>query len=65
MNFPIGIVTDICFVFHMILWNVQLKPTYPDFKHKDDGDALWLNSAPSWVLPMLPPQPTVKNVNNR
>ncbi|XP_020698793.1 protein OSB3, chloroplastic/mitochondrial isoform X2 [Dendrobium catenatum] len=43
----------------------KLKPTYPDFKHKDDGDALWLNSAPSWVLPMLPPQPAGKNVNNK
>ncbi|XP_020580368.1 protein OSB2, chloroplastic-like [Phalaenopsis equestris] len=43
----------------------KLKPTYPDFKHKDDGDALWLNSAPSWVLSMLPPQPAPKNANNQ
>ncbi|XP_028770148.1 protein OSB2, chloroplastic-like [Neltuma alba] len=27
----------------------------PDFKHKETGEALWLNSSPSWVLPKLPP----------
>ncbi|KAF6142360.1 hypothetical protein GIB67_023385 [Kingdonia uniflora] len=31
------------------------NPKAPDFKHKDTGDALWLNSAPAWVLPKLPP----------
>ncbi|KAK8953822.1 hypothetical protein KSP39_PZI001639 [Platanthera zijinensis] len=34
------------------------KPTQPDFKHKD-GEALWLNSAPAWVIPKLPPQDAV------
>lgn len=24
---------------------------FPDFKHKETGDALWFNSAPKWVLP--------------
>ncbi|XP_054786156.1 protein OSB2, chloroplastic-like isoform X2 [Prosopis cineraria] len=28
---------------------------YPDFKHKETGEALWLSSSPSWVLPKLPP----------
>ncbi|KAL6977782.1 hypothetical protein U1Q18_026568 [Sarracenia purpurea var. burkii] len=27
-----------------------LKANYPDFKHKDSGLALWLNSAPTWVM---------------
>ncbi|KAF1886294.1 hypothetical protein Lal_00045525 [Lupinus albus] len=27
----------------------------PDFKHKETGEALWLNRSPSWVLPKLPP----------
>ncbi|XP_074350677.1 protein OSB2, chloroplastic-like isoform X2 [Apium graveolens] len=30
-----------------------VKPKYPDFKHKDSGAALWLDSAPEWVLPGL------------
>lgn len=27
----------------------------PDFKHKDTGEGLWLDSSPSWVLAKLPP----------
>ncbi|CAJ1951622.1 unnamed protein product [Sphenostylis stenocarpa] len=27
----------------------------PDFKHKETGEGLWLNSSPSWVLEKLPP----------
>ncbi|KAF7813927.1 protein OSB2, chloroplastic-like [Senna tora] len=27
----------------------------PDFKHKETGEALWLNRSPSWVLTKLPP----------
>lgn len=30
-----------------------VKPKYPDFKNKDSGAALWLDSAPEWVLPGL------------
>lgn len=30
-----------------------VKPKYPDFKHKDSDAALWLDSAPEWVLPGL------------
>ncbi|OWM86867.1 protein OSB2, chloroplastic-like [Punica granatum] len=31
------------------------KSTYPDFKHKETREALWLDSSPSWVLSKLPP----------
>ncbi|XP_006282647.2 protein OSB2, chloroplastic isoform X1 [Capsella rubella] len=27
----------------------------PDFKHKETGEALWLNESPTWLLPKLPP----------
>ncbi|KAF3594279.1 hypothetical protein DY000_02026945 [Brassica cretica] len=27
----------------------------PDFKHKETGEALWLNESPIWVLSKLPP----------
>ncbi|KAK7272772.1 hypothetical protein RJT34_29595 [Clitoria ternatea] len=30
----------------------------PDFKHKETGEALWLNDSPSWVLAKLPPLKT-------
>ncbi|KFK31610.1 hypothetical protein AALP_AA6G135400 [Arabis alpina] len=30
-----------------------VKPRHPDFKCKDGGLALWLSSAPDWVLPEL------------
>lgn len=41
----------------------KLKPNSPDFKHKDTGDALWLNSyTPQWVLQKLPPLNTKKKV---
>ncbi|XP_031128232.1 protein OSB2, chloroplastic-like [Ipomoea triloba] len=28
---------------------------YPDFKNKESGEALWLNGAPDWAIPKLPP----------
>ncbi|GAA0158816.1 DNA metabolism protein [Lithospermum erythrorhizon] len=31
----------------------SFKANYPDFKHKTNGTALWLNNAPNWVLPGL------------
>ncbi|KDP27688.1 hypothetical protein JCGZ_19727 [Jatropha curcas] len=34
----------------------------PDFKHKETGEALWLNDAPTWVLPELPPIKSEQNV---
>lgn len=41
------------------------KATYPDFKHKGDGDVLWLSSAPMWVLSKLPPLPAEKNAASK
>ncbi|KAJ0083102.1 hypothetical protein Patl1_11639 [Pistacia atlantica] len=32
----------------------KLSKNAPDFKHKETGEGLWLNSAPDWVLPKLP-----------
>lgn len=36
------------------------KETYPDFRHKETGEALWLSSSstPKWVLSELPPVET-------
>ncbi|KAA8535703.1 hypothetical protein F0562_030706 [Nyssa sinensis] len=34
----------------------------PDFKHKDTGEALWLNDSPAWVLSRLPPLKTKENL---
>ncbi|PRQ29990.1 putative primosome PriB/single-strand DNA-binding protein [Rosa chinensis] len=34
----------------------------PDFKHKETGEALWLNSSPAWAIPMLPPLKTQQNM---
>ncbi|KAL2502783.1 Protein OSB3 [Forsythia ovata] len=31
------------------------NPKQPDFKHKETGEVLWLNSSPDWVLSRLPP----------
>ncbi|KAK1289422.1 hypothetical protein QJS10_CPB18g00158 [Acorus calamus] len=42
--------------------NGLVKPNYPDFKNKVTGEALWLNSAPDWVLPKL--EGLVFGVNN-
>ncbi|KAG7532706.1 Primosome PriB/single-strand DNA-binding [Arabidopsis thaliana x Arabidopsis arenosa] len=28
---------------------------YPDFKHKETGEALWMTNSPIWVLSKLPP----------
>ncbi|KAF9616283.1 hypothetical protein IFM89_029059 [Coptis chinensis] len=33
--------------------NGQVNPKFPDFKHKDSGQALWISSAPKWVLSNL------------
>lgn len=36
------------------------KPTYPDFKHKDSSQALWIGKkTPQWVLDKLPPVATI------
>ncbi|XP_010265383.1 PREDICTED: protein OSB2, chloroplastic-like isoform X2 [Nelumbo nucifera] len=34
---------------------VKLNKNAPDFKHKETGKGLWLNSSPAWVHPKLPP----------
>ncbi|XP_026431195.1 protein OSB2, chloroplastic-like [Papaver somniferum] len=31
----------------------SLKPKFPDFKHKDGGQALWIDSAPKWAISQL------------
>ncbi|KAM7259228.1 hypothetical protein ACFE04_014969 [Oxalis oulophora] len=31
------------------------NPKSPDFKHKNSGEALWLDTAPDWVKSKLPP----------
>ncbi|XP_022888597.1 protein OSB2, chloroplastic-like [Olea europaea var. sylvestris] len=31
------------------------NPKQPDFKHKETGEVLWLNSSPDWALSRLPP----------
>nr|GMC84431.1 lysine histidine transporter-like 8 [Ipomoea batatas] len=39
-------------------WDNRLKKRNeksPDFKNKESGEALWLNSAPDWAIPKLPP----------
>ncbi|XP_026453740.1 protein OSB3, chloroplastic/mitochondrial-like isoform X1 [Papaver somniferum] len=33
--------------------NGLLKPKHPDFKHKDSGQPLWINSAPKWAISEL------------
>ncbi|KAF5956578.1 hypothetical protein HYC85_003803 [Camellia sinensis] len=33
----------------------KIKERAPDFKHKDTGEALWLNNCPAWLLSRLPP----------
>ncbi|GAB2291444.1 hypothetical protein Dimus_025699 [Dionaea muscipula] len=34
--------------------SAKMSAKSPDFKHKDTGEGLWLNSAPEWVLLKLP-----------
>ncbi|KAJ4825210.1 hypothetical protein Tsubulata_024465 [Turnera subulata] len=34
------------------------NPKGPDFKHKETGEAVWLNDFPTWVLSELPPPKT-------
>lgn len=44
-------------------WDNRSKksnPRSPDFKHKDSGEGLWLDTSPAWVLPNLPPSTTEK-----
>ncbi|CAA7014829.1 unnamed protein product [Microthlaspi erraticum] len=36
----------------------KMNAKCPDFKHKDTGEALWLNGSPPWVLSKLPPPKT-------
>lgn len=43
------------FLFISFLWINQKSERHPDFKHKETGEALWLDSSPKWVLPKLPP----------
>ncbi|CAI9098067.1 OLC1v1034628C1 [Oldenlandia corymbosa var. corymbosa] len=46
-------------------WDNRLNkknPKGPDFTHKETKEALWLNSAPNWVLPKLP-EPKEKVAN--
>ncbi|KAI3925409.1 hypothetical protein MKW98_015757 [Papaver atlanticum] len=33
--------------------NRLVKPKHPDFKHKDSGQPLWINSAPNWAISEL------------
>lgn len=33
--------------------NKMVKPKHPDFKHREDGSVLWLNTAPSWIVEKL------------
>ncbi|KAF5193359.1 Osb3 protein [Thalictrum thalictroides] len=33
----------------------KMNPKSPDFKHKETGEALWLNKSPAWVSDKLPP----------
>lgn len=32
---------------------MQKIPKFPDFKHKDNENPLWLNTAPQWVVKKL------------
>ncbi|XP_026404097.1 protein OSB2, chloroplastic-like isoform X2 [Papaver somniferum] len=34
--------------------NGLVKPKHPDFKRKDSGQPLWLNTAPKWAISELP-----------
>ncbi|KAG6790419.1 hypothetical protein POTOM_006572 [Populus tomentosa] len=38
------------------------NPKSPDFKHKETGEGLWLDTSPAWVLPKLPPTKGAENV---
>ncbi|KAI3865499.1 hypothetical protein MKW92_009388 [Papaver armeniacum] len=33
--------------------NGLVKPKHPDFKHRDSGQPLWINSAPKWAISEL------------
>lgn len=39
----------------MKFFNLQRNPKYPDFKHKDTGEALWIEGKfnPPWVKSQL------------
>ncbi|XP_071724548.1 protein OSB4, chloroplastic-like [Rutidosis leptorrhynchoides] len=40
----------------------KMSPKYPDFKHKDSGEGLWLDSCPEWIKSKLPaPAPKRKD----
>ncbi|PIN18473.1 hypothetical protein CDL12_08845 [Handroanthus impetiginosus] len=39
-------------------WDNRMKkknPKAPDFRHKETGEALWLNNLPEWALSKIPP----------
>lgn len=42
-------------LIHIYLETLQRNPKAPDFKHKDTGEALWIEgrSTPSWVNSQL------------
>ncbi|CAN8325346.1 unnamed protein product [Cochlearia groenlandica] len=42
---------------------VKRNAKAPDFKHKETGEALWLNESPTWVLPKLPPVKKKQEIN--
>ncbi|CAI9760707.1 unnamed protein product [Fraxinus pennsylvanica] len=41
------------FVRVKILPSLLVNAKYPDFKHRECGDGLWLDSAPKWMFPGL------------
>lgn len=49
--FVLVILTDLA----LIIFNWQRSPKYPDFKHKDTGEALWIEGRynPPWVKSQL------------
>jgi hypothetical protein len=42
-------------LIHHYFFDLQRNPKYPDFKHKDTGEALWVEGRynPSWVKSQL------------
>lgn len=37
------------YTFIIFFLFIQVKPRFPDFKHKSTGRPLWLGSAPEWI----------------
>lgn len=44
-----------CFNLYVRIFCMQKNPKGPDFKHKQTGEALWIESysSPSWVMSQL------------